>query len=67
MTETATRKGMATSEFLGLLLTFAMILADGTPLIEIPSEYIMLFGGMATAYGGGRTLLKNTMAKGANP
>lgn len=57
------RKGMTTSEFAGLLLTFAMILADGTSYLDIPSEYIMLFGGMATAYGGGRTLLKNSMVK----
>lgn len=59
-----TRPGLKTSEFVGLLLTFAMILADGTAYVEVPSEYVMLFGAMATAYGGGRTLLKNTLAKG---
>ena len=52
-----------TSEFAGMILTFVTIIANGTAFVEIPGDQIILLAGMATAYGGGRTLLKNSLAK----
>ena len=63
MNGTVTRKGVMTSEFAGMILTFVTIIANGTRFVEIPGDQIILLAGMATAYGGGRTLLKNTLAK----
>lgn len=67
MNDTITRKGMTTSEFRLVLLFFAVVLANGTRYIDIPVEQMTMLATLAFGYGGGRLMLKNTMAKGANP
>lgn len=63
MNDTVARKGAKTSEFYGLLLFVAVVLANGTEFVTIPSEHIAMIATLAFGYGGGRTLLKNTLAK----
>ena len=63
MHETVTRKGLQTSEFQLVLLLFAIVVLNGTPYMAIPGEHIALLASLAFGYGGGRTLLKNSLTK----
>ena len=61
-----TRSGKTTSEFWSLILFVAVIILNGTPYVDIPSEYIMMLATIIFGYGGGRTLLKNSLIKNDN-
>ncbi len=63
MHETVVRKGLQTSEFRLILLLFAIVVLNGTPYVAIPGEHIALLASLAFGYGGGRTLLKNSLTK----
>ena len=63
MHETVVRKGLQTSEFQLVLLLFAVVVLNGTPYVAIPGEHIALLASLAFGYGGGRTLLKNSLTK----
>ncbi len=67
MTHPATRSGLKSSETWGYFLLVAVILANGTPWIDIPAEQILLVATAAGAHGVSRTTLKNTLAKVAKP
>ena len=67
MTEPLTRKGRQTSEFWLVVSFFAVVLLNGTDLFTIPSEQIVLLATLAFGYGGGRTLLKNAIARTGAP
>lgn len=63
MSDTPTRSGKNTSEFWSLLLFVGVVVTNGTPYVSIPAEQIMMLATLVFGYGGGRTLLKNTMIK----
>ncbi len=63
MHETVVRKGLQTSEFRLILLLFAIVILNGTPYVAIPGEHIALLASLAFGYGGGRTLLKNSLTR----
>lgn len=59
------RSGRSSSEFWTLIAYFAVVLADGTRFVNISGENMAILAALAFGYGGGRALLKNTVAKGA--
>ena len=63
--ETVTRGGALTSEFWFGMATVVLILVNGLETVSIPESHIMLVAGLAGAYGAGRTVLKNNLAKAA--
>ncbi len=65
MHETVVRKGLLTSEFWLVLMLFGVVVVNGTPYVAIPGEHIALLASLAFGYGGGRTLLKNSLTNKA--
>ena len=63
MNETVNRAGAKTSEFWFGMATVGLILVNGLEAVSIPESHIMLVAGLAGAYGVGRTVLKNSLAK----
>ena len=63
MNETVTRAGGKTSEFWLLLAFFGIVLANGTAAISIPTDQMTMLATLAGGWAGGRTLLKNSLAK----
>ena len=61
--ETVTRSGKMTSEFWLVLVFIGVVVLNGTPYVDIDGENIALLATLAFGYGGGRTLIKNTLAK----
>lgn len=61
--ETVTRSGKMTSEFWLILVFISVVVLNGTPYVDIDGEHIALLATLAFGYGGGRTLLKNSLAK----
>lgn len=52
-----------TSEFWLILVFISVVVLNGTPYVDIDGEHIALLATLAFGYGGGRTLIKNTLAK----
>ena len=63
--ETVTRGGIQTSEFWFGMATVAVILINGLEAVTIPESHVMLVAALSGAYGAGRTVLKNNLAKAA--
>ena len=61
--ETVTRAGAKTSEFWLVLAFFGAVLINGTPFVDIPTEHMTMLAAAAFGYAGGRTVLKNSLAK----
>ena len=62
MEETISRQGIKTSEFWLILLFFAVVLLNGTSFVNLPGEDIAMLAALSFGYGGGRTVLKNSLA-----
>lgn len=62
MEETISRQGIKTSEFWLILLFFAVVVLNGTRFVSLPGEDIAMLAALSFGYGGGRTVLKNTLA-----
>ena len=58
------RTGWKTTEFRSMLVFMALVIANGTPYISIPESQVAMIAALVFGYGGGRLLLKNTLAKG---
>ncbi len=68
MKEIVARSGKSSSEFYGMLLFVFVILVNGTEFVNIPGQQIAMVATLIFGYGGGRVLLKNTVAKkGSTP
>lgn len=67
MNETVTRAGKATSEFWLLIAFFVVVVVNGTDFVNIPVEQVTMLAAGAFGYTGGRTFLKNSIAKGVTP
>ncbi len=65
MEATISRQGIRTSEFWLILLFFAVVVLNGTSFVTLPGEDIALLATLTFGYGGGRTVLKNALAKTA--
>lgn len=61
--QTVTRAGARTSEFWLVLAFFGAVLLNGTAHFEIPTEQMTMLAAAAFGYAGGRTVLKNTLAR----
>ena len=61
--ETVTRAGAKTSEFWLVLAFFGTVILNGTRFVEIPMEQMTMLAAAAFGYAGGRTVLKNSLAK----
>ncbi len=62
---TASRSGVRTSELWLILAFFGVVLLSGTTYFTVPTEHITMLSILAFGYGGGRIMLKNTLAKQA--
>ena len=56
-------RGLKTSEFWLVMAFVASVLLDGSPLVNVDPTNMTLLAVATFGYGGGRTLLKNSLAK----
>lgn len=65
MDEILTARGAKSSEFWLIIAFVVSVLANGSPFIDISSTDMSLLAIATFGYTGGRTMLKNTIAKKA--
>ena len=61
--DTVTRAGTKTSEFWLVLAFFGTVILNGTSYVEIATDQMTMLAAAAFGYAGGRTVLKNSLAK----
>lgn len=55
--------GIKTSEFKGIVLYTAAIIADGTEYVSIPEAHMYILASLIASFIGARTLLKNNSVR----